>query len=289
MNKSVVVLAFVGAASLTFAQEGPERPVSSRSVAAANPSTQSAREPSGLKRDVCSFGAELERAIFNPGNLRVAESRGLSSLDRVLEPGEEVVVLEPAGFVVRPSSAAPGHGIEYVWEVLVSDRGVLVAVPVPVLESFTRAPKPCEGCTPSLPKGKCSSAGFCFGELPVDKHCMTKMDTTDVGLVLKLCVPEKKTAAGLQANVDFAVSYAVRNRGEARGVAIWGTASARPVSNTVWAGTLVDGVGYFLDDTHDGAGVTGVSAAAAASVNAVIADQGMAARFAYGIKEKGIK
>lgn len=287
--RQTAVLLFVCLASTASAQSRVNQKVPA--AAAAAPASRPAPSTfAGLERGTSSFSTELERAVFNPRGLRAPLSQRLSSLDRELEPGEEVVILEPARFVVKPESADPGHGIEYLWEVLISDQGVLVAVPVPVLASFTRASKPCEGCSPSLPKGKCTTAGFCFGELPLDENCMKKLDSVpDVDLLKGLCGPQKKSAAGLQADVDFAVSYAVRSWGEAGWIAIWGTASARPASNIVWAGALIEGVGYFLDDTHDGAGVTGVSGAAAAAVAAVIGEQGLATPFEFGIKEKGIR
>ncbi|HSN53041.1 MAG TPA: hypothetical protein VLT32_00140, partial [Candidatus Sulfomarinibacteraceae bacterium] len=253
---------------------------------------------SGLSRGMFSFGHELERAIFNPQGMRAPMSPRLSSLDRELEPGEEVVVLQPARYHYEPcryrgqeSQAEPAacHGIEYLWEVLTTDQGVLVAVPVPVLESFGRAADTCECVTPSIP-GRCTSTNYCNGTLPVDKHCMKTIDSVpDVDIVIKLCVPQKKTAAGLQGNVDFVVSYTVRHPGGEWWMAIWGVAKAQPVGNVGWAGTLVHGVGYFLEDTRDGAGVAGASSAAANVVNEVIAAQGLASKFEFGIKEKGIK
>ncbi len=89
--------------------------------------------------------------------------------------------------------------------------------------------------------------------------------------------------------MDFVVSYTVRHPGGEWRIAIWGAASAQPVGNVGWAGTLVDGVGYFLEDTRDSAGITGATDAAADTVHAVVASQGLASEFAHGIKEKGIR
>jgi hypothetical protein len=232
--------------------------------------------------------------------LRAPASPNLSSLNRGLEPGEQIIVLKPTYVHFEPCRLQnlenPGmpetcHGIEYLWEVLSTDQGVLVAVPVPVLESFGRAPKPCEDCPNSLvATGKCTANGFCLGTLPLDKHCMNTIDTVpDVDIVIRLCTPQKKTAANLQGNVDFVVSYTVRHPGGEWWIAIWGAASAQPVGNVGWAGSRVDGVGYFLEDTGDSAGITGATDAAADMVHAVVASQGLASEFAHGIKEKGIK
>lgn len=303
MKKSLFVLVFVGVASFAGAQESSRAAVTGgKKAPAAGVAGQPGTVPlSGLSRGMFSFNDELERAIFNPQGLRAPISPRLSSLDRELEPGEEVLVLEPARFHWEPckyrgqqskDQPVACHGIDYLWEVLTTDHGVLVAVPVPVLESFGRAPKVCEDCPPpvAVTTGKCTSTNFCLGTLPLDEHCMKTIDSVpDVDIVIKLCAPQKKTAASLQGHVDFVVSYTVRHPGGEWWMAIWGAATAQPVGNVGWAGTLVDGVGYFLEDTRDGAGVAGSSRAAAAAVNAVIAAQGLVSPFEYGIKEKGIK
>lgn len=302
MKKSLLALAFAGVASITGAQESSRAAVSSGKAPAAEVAGQPGTVPlSGLSRGTFSFSQGLERAIFNPQGLRAPASMRLSSLDRRLEPVEPVVVLEPARYHFEPckyrgqqSKGQPVacHGIEYLWEVLTTDQGVLLAVPVPVLESFGRAPKVCEDCPPpvAVTTGKCTSSGFCLGTLPLDEHCMKTIDSVpDVNLVIKLCTPQQKSAAGLQGSVDFVVSYTVRHPDGEWWMAIWGAAKAQPVSNVGWAGTYVEGVGYFLEDTRDGAGVAGASEAAAGAVNAVVAAQGLASRFEFGIKEKGIK
>ena len=299
MKKNLLVLVFVGVASFAGAQESSRAAVIGGKAPAAEVAVVPGSVPlSGLSRGMFSFNDELERAIFNPQGLRAPISPRLSSLGRALEPGEEVLVLEPARYHFEPckyrgqesqGQSAACHGIEYLWEVLATDRGVLVAVPVPVLESFGRAPDACECVTPSIP-GKCTSTNYCNGTLPNDKDCMKTIDSVpDVGLVIKLCTPQQKTAASPQGKVDFVVSYTVDHPGGEWWMAIWGAATAQPVGNVGWAGTLVDGVGYFLEDTRDGAGVAGSSSAAAAAVNAVIAAQGLVSPFEYGIKEKGIK
>jgi hypothetical protein len=302
MKKSLFVLAFVGVASITGAQESSRAAVGSGRAPAAGVAVQPGTVPlNGLSRGTFSFSAELERAIFNPQGLRAPASMRLSSLDRELEPGEQVIVLAPARVHYEPcrfrrqespEMAAACQGIEYMWEVVTTDRGTLVAVPVPVLGSFGRVPDACECVSPSIP-GKCTSTKHCNGTLPTDRHCMSKMDAVDTVLnpeiIKKYCAPQQKTAASVQGNVDFVVSYTVRHPGGEWWIPIWGAAEAQPVGNVGWAGTLVDGVGYFLEDTRDGAGVAGAASAAADVVNEVIAAQGLASKFEFGIKEKGIK
>jgi hypothetical protein len=285
MKRHVMVLALLAVASVSGAQQN------SRSMVSGD-KAQVAAELSGLTRNTVSFTSDLERAVFNPRGLRVPASQRLSSLDRTLEPGEQVIVLEPTRFIVSPGGAPPNHGIEVLWEVLSTDQGNLVAVPVPVLGSFLRVAKVCEDCAHDemMTSGKCASDGYCLGTLPEETKCMNLMNVPDPPLVIRECTPQKKTAASLQANVDFVVSYSVRYQGAEGWIAIWGTASERPVRNVGWAGALVPGTGYFLDGIHDAAGVAGSASAATATVDALVAAQGPAAsEFAYGIKEKGIK
>lgn len=304
MKKSLLVLAFVGVASIAGAQESSRAAVSGGKAPAAGVAVQPGSvQLTDLSRGTFSFSQELERAIFNPQGLRAPASRRLSSLDRELEPGEQVIVLAPARVHYEPCKfrrqespemAAACQGIEYLWEVLATDRGTLVAVPVPVLGSFGRVADACECVSPSI-LGKCTSTKHCNGTLPTDRHCFGKMDTVDTGanlspdIIKKYCTPQQKTAAGLQGSVDFVVSYTVRHPGGEWWIPIWGAAEAQPVGNVAWAGTLVEGVGYFLEDTRDGAGVADASRAAADVVNVVIAAQGLASKFEFGIKEKGIK
>lgn len=111
-----------------------------------------------------------------------------------------------------------------------------------------------------------------------------------VDLLKGICLPKQKgTVALKEPQVDFVVSYPVRNQGREGWIAIWGRSTAQPVHNAVWGGGLVDGVGYFLDDTHDAASVPGAPSAATAFVSRVIGAEGLAPSFEVEIMEKEIR
>ncbi len=113
--------------------------------------------------------AVTARGFQSPG-LRAPASPNLSSLDRGLEPGEQIIVLKPTHVHYEPcryresgesgnAGSVPGHRVSVGGSS--TDQGVLVAVPVPVLESFGRAPKP----VMRLPQlacgtGKCTANGI---------------------------------------------------------------------------------------------------------------------------------
>jgi hypothetical protein len=288
--RPIALLLLVCVASTAFAQSRVNQKVPA--AAAAPASRPAASVFSGLARGTTSFSAELERSVFNPQGLRAPLSQRLSSLDRELEPGEGVVILEPLGYLSGPEGVVPLQpGIEYLWEVLTSDQGVLVAVPVPILESFGRAANVCD-CTTSKPEGRCSAQNFCFQILPLEEHCLKKIDmdtVPDVDLLKGICLPKQKGAVAIQPQVDFVVSYPVRHQGREGWIALWGRSTAQAVHNAVWGGGLVAGVGYFLDGPQDAAAVPGAPAAATAFVSRVVGAQGLASQFEFGIKEKGIK
>lgn len=296
--RPTAVLLFVCLASTASAQSRVNQKVPA--TAAAAPASRPAPSTfAGLERGTSSFSAELERAVFGPwgdphvdlnGKNLNGKSHRLSSLDRELEPGEGVVILEPLGYLGGPQGAVPLQpGIEYLWEVLTSDQGVLVAVPVPILESFVRRANVCE-CRTSKPEGRCNAQNFCFEILPLDQNCMKKIDSVpDVDLMKLICLPQKKSTVAIQPQVDFVVSYPVRHQGREGWIAIWGRSTAQPVHNAAWGGGLVAGIGYFLDGPEDAAAVPGAPAAATTFVRRVIGAQGLATPFEFGIKEKGIR
>ena len=105
--------------------------------------------------------------------------------DERSSPNDKVHIVMPTAYSVSSGDGTFIHNenIDYVWEVLETGTGALMAVPVPLVESLGRAPLPCP-CAGI--NGRCSYLQFCFETLPYIKCTMKPMQVEDPKLCLTL-------------------------------------------------------------------------------------------------------
>ena len=219
-----------------------------------------------------SYESTGSRAVLTPH---------FASLARNLSPHDKVHIVVPTAFSVSSSSGdfIPSENIEYVWEVLETGAGTLMAVPVPIAESLGRAPLPCP-CAGI--NGRCSYLKFCFETLPYIKCTMTLMHAEDP----KLCITLKAAESGVP-EINFASSYVVMKNGQEMTVTIFGRASGLWEQKRAWASVYQEGIGCFLEDIHD-IGPADLEGSRAQLHNLTMG-QVLESPFEFGIKEKGVR
>lgn len=187
----------------------------------------------------------LGRLILNPANTRQMTSVSITPMNRDLTENDIVYFVEPLSYAILNTENFNPWGISYFWEVVSTDQGILLAIPVPNIESYSRAPVACP-CD-SEHEGTCSSTGFCFYSLPVDKCVLKPIVVEDP----ELCISLSRTAHGGPADVNFIDIFSARLGRQNVSIVVRGNIGFEPFERKIWASFYAPGVGCFLEGNVD--------------------------------------
>lgn len=233
-----------------------------------------------LKRSGVAMSDSMQRLVFNPANTREMTSMSVRSLNRDLTQNDKIYFVEPLSYAVLNTENINLWGISYFWEIVATDQGILMAIPVPNIESYTRAPVACPCDTKH--NGTCTTTGFCFYTLEPDKCVMKPMIVEDP----KLCITLRTAENGL-TGINFIDTFSAQSNGQNVTVVVRGNLSNKLIERALWASVYVPGVGCFLEGNFD---VTiAEKQASAAKIRNILTANGLTGGFEFGIKEKGIK
>ena len=232
-----------------------------------------------IRRDGVLMSDTMQRTIFNPTNSRRMSSLSINSLDRDLTKADRIFFVEPKSYAILNTDNTNGWGIGYFWEVVSTDQGILMAIPIPNVESYGKRPIVCE-CD-SKHYGTCLR-GFCFYNIEPDKCTMKPMKEEDP----KLCITMRNVDDDA-GGIDFIDTFWAETGGQTVRVVMRGNISSNPITRNVWASTYVPGVGCFLESPMEIP--VQYRRQTAFSIQNILNANGITGSFEHGIKEKGIK
>ncbi len=263
------------------AESGSQAPAGQRAAAVpVGSQPKGAPTLKNLRRSGVLMSDSMQRMVFNPANTRGMTSLSVRSLNRDLNQNDKVYFVDPLSYAILNTENINLWGISYFWEIVSTDQGILMAIPVPNIESYTRAPVACPCDTKH--NGTCTTTGFCFYTLEPDKCVMKPIIVEDP----KLCITLKTAENGL-TDINFINTFSAQSNGQNVTVVVRGNISPNPIERELWASVFVPGAGCFLEGNFD---VTMADKqASAAKIRNILSANGIAGGFQFGIKERGIK
>jgi hypothetical protein len=233
----------------------------------------------------------MQRMVFTPDNSRSMTSYGLTKMTRDLNENDLVYFVNPVSYGLSFSGKTVHSKIYNIWEVVSTDHGILIALPIPDGASYGRRPEICE-CDSEGHEGTCLTEKFCAYPLPTDKGCINEMDSYDDPstyeyLLQIMNCAKPKTVDMSVFDVNTVDSFSAQLDGQNAAIFIRGEMNSRPVARAFWPSVYVPGVGCFLEGNFD------VNMAdkrtAEARIRNILRANALTGGFEFGIKEKGIK
>ena len=166
VKQTFLSLCLVFVAVTSFGQRPPAEPMAGAGAEVGRPlSRQGPEKVESIRRGNIQLDGTLQAEVFASTGRRAVSTPQFSSLTRDLSSNDKVHIVMPTAYSVSSGDGTFIHNenIDYVWEVLETGTGTLMAVPVPLVESLGRSPLPCP-CAGI--NGRCSYLQFCFETLP---------------------------------------------------------------------------------------------------------------------------